>query len=116
MFQIALGYGYSFLTAIIVILGDVVIKHAADTVDGQRQAAMALILGGCALYAVSALMWYGAMRNVTLAQAGVAYAMLSLIALCLLGAILFGERIGGREMAGIACALAAMVLMVRVEA
>lgn len=51
------------------------------------------------------------MRHTSLAQAAVAYAMFSLIALCLIGAVAFGESLGPREAAGIACALAAMGLL-----
>ena len=54
------------------------------------------------------------MRHVTLAQAGVAYSMFTLLALCLIGAVWFDEPIQMREAAGIACAIASMALMVRV--
>ena len=54
------------------------------------------------------------MRHVTLAQAGVAYSMLTLLALCAIGAIWFGEQLYAREYLGILCALAAMVLLARV--
>ena len=33
------------------------------------------------------------MRHISLAQAGVAYAMFSLLALCVIGSLFFGERI-----------------------
>lgn len=66
---------------------------------------------GVGLYAISAILWFFAMRHTSLAQAAVAYAMFSLIALCVIGAIAFGEAIGPREVAGIACALAAMALL-----
>jgi drug/metabolite transporter (DMT)-like permease len=40
--------------------------------------------------------------------------MLTLVALAIIGALFFGERLGFREVAGIGCALTAMVLMIRV--
>jgi drug/metabolite transporter (DMT)-like permease len=68
---------------------------------------------GCGLYILSALLWFGAMHHVGLAQAGVAYSMITLLALALIGTVWFGEPVGWREIAGIACALLAMILMVR---
>lgn len=104
------GYAFAFLTAIVVIAGDTIIKVAAD---GGHAIHHRYVVLGCALYGLSALMWFAAMRHVTLAQAGVAYSMLTLLALCAIGAVWFDEPVRGREAAGIFCALAAMVLMVR---
>ncbi|MEO3415586.1 hypothetical protein AAFO92_13095 [Roseovarius sp. CAU 1744] len=110
MFALFFGFAFSLTTALIVILGDYLIKLAAD--DGQPVHST-LVMTGCALYAVSAVLWYFALLHVTLAQAGVAYSMLTLLALCALGAMYFDEQLYFREYAGIACALLAMVLMVR---
>jgi len=105
------GYGFGLLTAIVVIAGDAILKIAAD---GGHSVHHRYVLTGCALYGLSALMWFGAMQHVSLTQAGLAYAMLTLLALCAIDVLWFGERVGAREAAGVACALAAMVLMVRV--
>ncbi len=110
MTAILFGFGFSLLTALIVIVGDYMIKLAADA--GQPVTS-SLVLGGCAVYAASAIMWFYAMQHVTLAQAGVAYSMLTLLALCAIGALWFDEPLYAREYAGIACALLAMVLLVR---
>jgi undecaprenyl phosphate-alpha-L-ara4N flippase subunit ArnF len=59
-------------------------------------------------------MWFFAMQHVTLVQAGVAYSMLTLIALAVIGAAWFDEPLKAREYAGLACALLAMVLMSRI--
>lgn len=111
MSPIVFGFGFSLLTAVVVIIGDVALKQAADT---GRPLMSGLVVTGCTIYALSAIFWFYAMRHVSLAQAGVAYSMLTLLALCLIGVLWFDERIYLREAAGIACALAAMVLMVRV--
>lgn len=105
------GLLFTFVTAIVVIAGDYVLKLAAVR---EHAALSALVFAGCALYAVSALAWFAAMHHVTLAQAGVAYSMFTLIALAVIGAAAFGETLGPREYAGIGCALVAMVLMSRV--
>lgn len=111
MSAILFGFGFSLFTALIVIIGDYIIKIAAD---GGHPVTSHFVLTGCLLYAASAVLWYFAMLHVTLAQAGVAYSMLTLLALCAIGALWFDEPLYLREYAGIGCALVAMVLMVRV--
>ncbi len=106
-----IGLAFTATTALIVILGDYLIKTAVD--DGHN-AVSSLVLVGCALYAVSALMWFYALQHVTLSQAGVAFSMITLLALCALGVFRFEETLYLREYAGIGCALLAMFLMVRV--
>ena len=110
MTHILFGLGFTFLTALVVIAGDTILKLAADA---DHPVASAPVLAGCAIYALSAIFWLFAMRHVTLAQAGVAYSMLTLLALCAIGALWFDEPIRAREIAGIGCALLAMILMVR---
>jgi len=105
------GILFSLFTALVVILGDIAIKIAAD-----RAALTSLYMGvGVVLYAASAVLWFFAMRYVTLGQAAVAYSMLTLIALFVIGAFMFNEPVGLREVAGILCALAAMALMTHTE-
>jgi undecaprenyl phosphate-alpha-L-ara4N flippase subunit ArnF len=111
MTQVLFGFLFALITALVVIAGDIILKIAAD---GARPMLSWLVAGGAAIYALSALFWFLAMRQVTLAQAGVAYSMLTLLALCAIGVLWFGERLYLREYIGIACALAAMVLLVRV--
>ena len=103
-----IGLLFSLGTALVVILGDVALKLAAE---GTHPAPGRMVALGIALYAVSAVLWFLAMRQTSLAQAAVAYAMFSLIALCVIGAVAFGEAIGPREAAGIGCALTAMALL-----
>ncbi|MEM6386505.1 MAG: hypothetical protein AAF718_09750 [Pseudomonadota bacterium] len=106
------GLIFSLFTALVVILGDIAIKIAADRA-ALNSFHMAL---GMALYAASAILWFFAMRYVSLGQAAVAYSMLTLIALFAIGALIFDEPVGLREVAGIFCALAAMVLMTHSDA
>ena len=105
------GLAFTLATACLVIFGDTVLKVAADSGRGIGHPFVAL---GCGVYALSAICWFAAVGHVTLAQAGVAYSMLTLLALCLIGAIWFGEPVGPREGAGILCAVAAMILMWRI--
>lgn len=106
------GLLFSLFTALVVIIGDIAIKIAADRAS-LTSLHMALGLG---LYAVSAVLWFFAMRYISLGQAAVAYSMLTLIALFLIGAFAFDEPVGLREVAGIGCALLAMALMSHLDA
>ncbi|MBF9034984.1 hypothetical protein HKCCE2091_12110 [Rhodobacterales bacterium HKCCE2091] len=104
------GFGFALLTAFLVIAADYLLKLAA-----LRGALLSWeVAGGCALYAASALLWFGAVRHASLAQAGVAYAMITLVALAVMGVVAFGENLRLREVAGVGLALVAMGLMVRV--
>lgn len=111
MTQILFGFGFTLVTAIIVIVADTAIKVAAD---GTHSMSSSLLTGGIVLYAISAVFWFFAMRHVSLLQAGVAYSMLTLLALAIIGTVYFGETLQAREYAGLACALLAMVLLARV--
>jgi drug/metabolite transporter (DMT)-like permease len=111
MSQVLFGFGFTFITAMIVIIGDYAIKLAAD---GNHPLWSGLVLLGVVLYGASAMFWFYAMQYVTLAQAGVAYSMLTLLALAIIGAVYFDEALYAREYAGFACALLAMVLLSRV--
>lgn len=111
MINIAFGLAFSLVTALVVILGDYLIKLAAD---GGMPITSRHVLIGSLLYAISAVIWFFALRHVTLAQAGVAYSMLTLLALAIIGATVFDEPIRTRETLGIGCALLSMVLMLRV--
>ncbi|THH36783.1 hypothetical protein E4Z66_07500 [Aliishimia ponticola] len=110
MSQILFGYAFTLFTAVIVVAGDFALKTAADT---GRSISSFFVIAGVVFYAVSALFWFYAMHHVTLAQAGVAYSMLTLLALALIGAIWFGEPLYAREYAGLGCALLSMLLMSR---
>lgn len=110
MTTVTLGFLFSLLTALVVIAGDVTIKHAADAGRPIHSPQVAI---GCLLYAISALTWYGAMRHLDLGQGGVVFSMFTLLALCLIGGVAFRETIGLREGLGIFCALASLALLAR---
>ncbi len=111
MTHLLFGFGFTFITALVVIVGDTALKYAAD---GDQPMWSGFVALGCILYAVSALFWFFAMQHMTLVQAGVAYSMITLLALALIGAVWFGGALHAREYAGLACALTAMVLLSRV--
>jgi drug/metabolite transporter (DMT)-like permease len=105
------GYAFALITAIVIIIADIFLKVAADRGYPLYHH---MVVTGCVLYLLSALLWFGAMQHVALAQAGIAYSMFSLLALAAIGVFWFDEPLGVREVGGIGCALLAMLLMVRV--
>ena len=111
MTHIVFGFLFALITALVVIFGDIVLKVAAD---GQKPVFSGLVFAGAGIYGLSAFFWFYAMRQITLAQAGVAYSMLTLLALCVIGVVWFDERLYLREYIGVGCAFAAMILLVRV--
>lgn len=106
------GLAFAAMTAAVAILGDFLLKLAADR---GHPGLSVLVLAGIGLYGVSALCWFWSMRHISLIQAGVACSMLSLLALAVIGVLWFDEVLGLREGAGIACALAATVLLSRLS-
>lgn len=81
MQSIAYGFGFITVTAVVVIAGDFFLKLAAD----RGLTAVSTLVGvGIVLYGISAVLWFAAMQHITLGQAGVAYSMLTLIALALM--------------------------------
>ena len=105
--SLSLGFLFACATALFVIAGDVAIKNAADI--GRIQSPSMYF--GVVCYILSAICWYLVMRNITLGQGAVAYSMLTLISVVLIGAVWFGEAFGGRQFLGLGFALAAMALM-----
>jgi small multidrug resistance pump len=106
-----LGYIYCALATLVVIVGDYFIKTAADKSLPVTSWQFAL---GVFFYAASAVGWYWTMRHISLAQLGVAFSAFTILALCALGVVFFGERLYLREYLGIAAALLSVVLMARI--
>lgn len=108
--QFLAGFGFALLCALVVIVADAVIKLAADS---DHSVWSGLVFGGSVLYAMAAVLWFYAMQHVSLVQAGVAYSMLSLIALAIVGVLFFGETLHTREYLGLGLAVASMALLSR---
>ena len=106
------GLFFSLFTGLVVIVGDVVLKIAAER-EGPHGTPHRAGLRDLCRVRRSCGSW--AMRHTTLAQAAVAYSMFTLLALAAIGAFWFKEDLGGREWAGIGFALASMVMMARFQ-
>lgn len=105
------GLFFTLLTTTIVLVGDYILKLAADA---DKPVMSGYVIAGSAIYGVSAVFWFYAMQYMTLSQVGVIFSMLTLLALCTIGVFRFEEQLYLREYLGIGFALTAMVLMVRI--
>ncbi|OWY11115.1 MULTISPECIES: hypothetical protein [Thioclava] len=106
-----LGYSLCLSATLVVIAGDFILKSAVER--GHALHSPSVLLGG-ALYAASAAGWFLALRQVSLAQTGVAPTLFTLMALVTMGVVLFGGKLALREVLGIAMAVGSMLLMARV--
>ena len=105
------AYGFVTLIVLVTVLADYYLKLAADRPESFS---VWPFWAGAVLYAASAFGWVLAMKHLSLAAIGVYYSMLTILLLTALGVVVFRETLGPREWAGIACALAAIVLMARI--
>ncbi len=106
----SLGFLFCLMATAVMIAGDYCLKLSAD-MNGAMTSRIFLL--GCALYAASAIGWYLTLQHISLSQMGVGSSVLTLLALCAIGVVAFGEELRARDCLGIALAVAALVLMHR---
>lgn len=99
--------GFAVATAIVA---DYFIKVASQRDESLLTASFMV---GAGLYVLSAGGWLFAMKTMTLAQVGVVYSVVTILALTAMGVIWFGETLGWREWLGILFALLSVALMGR---
>ena len=102
-----------FLTvafSVVGVVGDYFLKLASAEPHALRSRWFAI---GFAVYASTAFGWLFVMRYLKLATIGVVYAMSMVLLLAAVGVIGFGEALAPAEVAGIAMALGALVLLAR---
>ncbi len=92
------------------IAGDYFLKRASER---DRPLATADFLVGLVLYASTAFAWVFVMRHLKLATIGVIYSVSMVLLLAGMGVLFFGESLSRSEVAGIALAIASLVLLAR---
>jgi len=90
------------------LIGDYLIKLASGAAQGL---ANPLLWSGMALYGLTGLGWFFLMRAHSLAAIGVFYSAATILVLTGLGVVVFHEAFGWREAAGVALALAAVLVI-----
>lgn len=96
--------------SIVGVLGDALLKRASDQPSPLRSA---WFYAGFAVYASTAFGWVYAMRSLKLATIGVVYSVSMILLLTAVGVAGFREPLSAPEVAGIALAVAALVLLMR---
>lgn len=99
--------GFAVATAIVA---DYFIKVASQKDASLLTWSFAL---GAGLYVLSAAGWLFAMKTMSLAQVGVIYSVVTILALTAMGVIWFEETVGWQEGLGIVFALLSVLLMAR---
>ncbi|PYF06410.1 hypothetical protein C8J30_1285 [Rhodobacter viridis] len=101
---------YLILAGIVVltILGDYALKYASLRASPHTSP---WLFGGAALYALTALGWMWLMQSQSLAQIAVLYSSATILLLTGVGIVFFGETLSTRQVAGLAAALFAVVMM-----
>lgn len=96
---------------LVTILGDWLLKLASlrPAFTGAPY-----LLAGMGAYMLSGLGFFFALRHMSLASAGVWYALLTILFMAALGALVFHEPLGRREIIGIALAILALGFMARI--
>jgi drug/metabolite transporter (DMT)-like permease len=95
-------------TIALTLAGDWCIKFAS----GEEQGIVhPIFLAGVVLYALPAIGWFFLMRSHSLAAIGVYYSAAVLILLAALGALVFKEALGLREILGLSLAVASVLVM-----
>ena len=92
------------------VLGDYFLKLASEH---ERFLATPSFYVGFVIYASTAFGWVFVMKYLKLATIGVVYSMSMIVLLTAIGVVGFRESLSIAEVAGLAMALAALVLLIR---
>lgn len=104
------AYGFATVAVVMAIVADYFIKVASERDASLITWSFAL---GALLYVFSTVGWLYAMKGMSLAQVGVAYSVVTILALVAMGHFLFGEHVGARDMVGVGFAIVALVIMAK---
>jgi multidrug transporter EmrE-like cation transporter len=105
-----LAYLFAAFMSGVGILGDYFLKKAS----GEESPLQTWPFGvGLALYSSTAFAWVFVMRHLKLATIGVIYSVCMILLLTGMGVLFFDESLSRSEIAGIALAIAAVVLLAR---
>jgi drug/metabolite transporter (DMT)-like permease len=96
--------------SILGVLGDYLLKLASAQKSPLKTGWFYL---GFAVYASTALGWVFVMRLLKLATIGVVYSVSMILLLTGIGVVIFREPLNAYEVAGLAMAIAALVLLLR---
>jgi small multidrug resistance pump len=96
--------------SLVGVLGDYFLKRASQEENSLLSPWFYL---GFALYSATAFGWVFVMKHLKLATISVLYSVSMVVFLTALGVVIFREKLGYGELAGLAMAVGALVLLVR---
>lgn len=102
----------AFALSVITVVGDVLIKTAADKSQWQG---IGFLVCGAVIYAMTAFGWFYVMRSEELTDVGVLYGVSTVVLLFLVSAFYFKEHIAFMEIVGLVMAVTALFLMLRFQ-
>lgn len=100
------------LIGVVTVLADVLVKRASLSPSPFREG---LFWWALAIYGSTVFPWVYVLRHAKLATIGAWYSVAVVVMLALAGVVLFREALSARELLGLGCALAALVLLGRVS-
>jgi multidrug transporter EmrE-like cation transporter len=106
----ALAILVTFAFSIIGVAGDYYLKLASAKDDSLKSPAFYI---GFILYASTAFGWVFVMKHLKLATVGVLYSVSMVLLLTAIGVVRFKEPLNGYEIAGLAMAVASLLLLTR---
>lgn len=109
----ALGHplAVASIIGVVTVLADVLVKRASDAAVPFREGAFWWAM---AIYGATVFPWVYVLRHAKLATIGAWYSVAVVVMLALVGVVLFRESLSARELLGLGCAIAALVLLGRV--
>ena len=96
--------------SVVGVVGDYLLKLASSQ---EKPLESRWFYLGFAVYASTALGWVFVMRHLKLATIGVVYSISMILLLTSLGVVVFREPLNAYEIAGLAMAIGALILLVR---
>ena len=100
----------TMLFSLVGVAGDYFLKLASSSDNPMRSGWFYM---GFALYASTAFGWVFVMKYLKLATISVLYSVSIIVLLTAIGAIFFRETLNSYEIAGLVCAILALVLLAR---
>jgi small multidrug resistance pump len=106
----ALAVVVTIAFSVVGVIGDYLLKRASDESNPMRSRWFYV---GFVVYASTAFGWVFVMRHLKLATIGVVYSVSMILLLTTIGIVFFREPLNRYEIAGLAMAVASLVLLVR---
>jgi len=105
-----LAFSSAILLGLITVFGDYLIKKGSLKISFSG---WQYLLAGCIIYGLTGVGWFFVFRIIEISDVGAIYSMTCIVALAMLGVIVFHERLSPGEILGIVFAIASVILLYR---